>query len=74
MNGEQMISAEWQREQQADCIVVGRHTHTHRQTHRIYVCACVCHSYANGALHIKRSAHTQRKSVLILETMQAEPL
>lgn len=41
MNGEQMISAEWQREQQADCIVVGRHTHTHRQTHRVYVCVCV---------------------------------
>lgn len=49
------------------------HTLTDRRIGYTYVCVCVCHSYANGALHITRSAPTQRKSVLILETMQAEP-
>lgn len=37
VNGEQMTSAEWQREQKADCIVVDRHTN--RQIG--YMCVCV---------------------------------
>lgn len=56
LKGEQITSAERQREQQADCIVADRHTRTHEHTQRLtqraHVCTCVCVSVI--AMQIER--------------------